>query len=461
MNRNRVLSVLFGSLMLASPSFAQKSGAKLLDVDRGYTSSEAFATAAGVIAGAALPEPEPYAPVLWEGRNATFRVLPYNQTAQTTVVRATDGVQHVGMQYFFNPNQGLDRSEAVLWDGSNLVSLHQAGWEGSDARAVFGGEQGGVVLTASGGVEATLWSGSAASARSLHPGGPDDLSAVTGMAAGVQVGGMDILSPERQYFSHALWWAGSAASAVDLHPSGARSSFALGTDGAQHAGYVIRDDVRGAAVWTGTVPAPVSLHPAGALESEARGVAAGTAVGYATGEDGIPRARAWRGSADAAIDLHAQLPTGFLYSFANGIDADGNVVGSAYEEATGSWRAVLWSVPVDAIRLSDFLAPLQGTGHEQEFLAGSVVPVKLHAKNAKGAPVKGLTITLSVFELGPSGDANAGAPGTKVLEATFLSDNGVYNYGLDTGKLRPGSRYRLVASEPSTVATRTTTLVVR
>jgi hypothetical protein len=456
-----VLSVLLGSLMLAAPSFAQKSSAKLLDVDRGYTSSEAFAVAGGVIAGGALPEPEPYAPALWEGRNATFRVLPYSGNAQTTIVRATDGVQHVGMQYFFDLPRGIDRSEAVLWEGSTLVSLHQSGWEASDARAVHGGEQGGVVLTATGGVEATLWSGTAASARSLHPGGFDDLSAITGMAAGVQVGGMDILSPERQYFSHALWWAGSAASVVDLHPAEARSSFLLGTDGAQHAGYVIRDGVRGAALWTGTTPAPVSLHAAGALESEARGVAAGTAVGYSIGEDGIPRARAWRGSADGAIDLHAQLPPGFLYSFANGIDGEGNVVGSAYEEATGYWRAVLWSVPVDAIRLSDFLAPLQGTGHEQEFLTGSVVPVKLHAKNAKGAPVKGLTITLSVFDLGPAPDGNAGTPGTKVLEATFLSDNGVYNYGLDTGLLTPGRRYRLVASEPSTVATRVTSLVVR
>jgi hypothetical protein len=58
----------------------------------------------------------------------------------------------------------------------------------------------------------------------------------------------------------------------------------------------------------------------------------------------VTHAALWSGSADSVLDLHALLPAGqFLNSYANGIDAAGNIVGSAFDNDLKS-HAILWRV---------------------------------------------------------------------------------------------------------------------
>jgi len=75
----------------------------------------------------------------------------------------------------------------------------------------------------------------------------------------------------------------------------------------------------------------VDLNPSGFTESEARGVSGGQQVGYGCGPvtgDQI-RALLWSGTAESYVDLHSWVPSGYGRSFAQGIDASGNIVGMA------------------------------------------------------------------------------------------------------------------------------------
>jgi hypothetical protein len=106
---------------------------------------------------------------------------------------------------------------------------------------------------------------------------------------------------------HALLWSGSVASYLDLNPDGFISSYAIGTNGTQQAGYV---------------------------------------SGSATG--GNTHALLWNGSRDGVIDLHQFLPASlinsFHESFATGIDSYGNIIGYVSREGSSypETRAVLW-----------------------------------------------------------------------------------------------------------------------
>jgi hypothetical protein len=91
----------------------------------------------------------------------------------------------------------------------------------------------------------------------------------------------------------------------------------------------------------------VDLRPSGFTSSEALGVSGGQQVGYGYGEItvGYDHALLWTGSADSVVDLHTFLPPEFTTSFAHGIDADGNIVGYAYDPATGGHAFLLQPVP--------------------------------------------------------------------------------------------------------------------
>jgi hypothetical protein len=135
--------------------------------------------------------------------------------------------------------------------------------------------------------------------------------------------------------------AAAAYIAIDLHPRGFIESRAFGISGGQQVGFGIDGSgVPHALLWTGSAASLVDLHPRGFEFSEARGVSGGQQVGF--GLDGGFHALLWTGSAASAVDLNAFLPPGFTEAEANGIDAEGNIVGLAFGPA--GFHAFLWTV---------------------------------------------------------------------------------------------------------------------
>ena len=147
--------------------------------------------------------------------------------------------------------------------------------------------------------------------------------------------------------THALLWAGAAQSAIDLHPDGCFASTAWGVSAGQQVGEVLlstSSDETHALLWTGSAESVVDLHPSGFVETHALAVAAGRQVGYGAGTVGF-HALLWSGTADSVVDLHLFLPAGYLASEAHGIDAAGNVIGSATPQACLNRcgpHAILW-----------------------------------------------------------------------------------------------------------------------
>ena len=262
---------------------------------------------------------------------------------------------------------------ALLWRGSasTLVDLHPIGFTASSGSATSGGVQVGYGRIGSG-MHALKWAGSASSVVDLHPIGFDSSEAVG--ISGDQIAGYGrtadvphallwtsrgVVDLHPRGFSgsralatdgskqvgegdgHALLWTGRADSVVDLHPVNRRGSYwftassvALGVSGDQQVGYattVLDFQTRFALLWTGTAESVVELNPYLFIESVALAVANGRQVGWGT--IGLPRTQThallWSGTADSAVDLHVFLPPGFQSSQATGIDASGNVIGTA------------------------------------------------------------------------------------------------------------------------------------
>lgn len=254
-----------------------------------------------------------------------------------------------------NQQVGLTRtvvqgpSRATLWTGTaaSAVNLHPGGFTTSEADGTDGVRQVGSAGTATS-THAMLWAGTAASVVDLHPAaGYTDTTAV-GIRDGQQVG-YGFLPSGR--VAHALLWTGSAGSVVDLHPAGFTSSSALGVGNGVQVGtgstappeYATNYH---ALMWTGTAASAVDLTPAGFATAQAFAADGPWQVGYAA--PGLPgyadeHAMLWRGSADSAIDLHALLPGGFVWSYASGIKGD-TVYGTALD-ATGFYHELVWTIP--------------------------------------------------------------------------------------------------------------------
>lgn len=276
----------------------------------------------------------------------------------------------------------LGTERALLWSGSasSLVNLHPDGFTASSGSATSGGVQIGFGRIA-GHTHALKWAGSASSVMDLHPTGFDSSEAVG--ISGDQVAGFGriadaphallwtsggVVDLHPRGFSgsralatdgskqvgegdgHALLWTGSANSFVDLHPYYVRSfvpsssiqytdpcplssSIAQGVSGDQQVGSgktACGWETRHALLWQGTAGSVVDLHPYGFWESVATAVANGRQVGWGSIVNPTNvHALLWTGTADSAVDLHMFLPREFVHSQANGIDASGNIIGTA------------------------------------------------------------------------------------------------------------------------------------
>jgi hypothetical protein len=268
---------------------------------------------------------------------------------------------------------------ALLWRGSasTVVDLHPYGWSRSRVYATSGGIQVGSAEYDDNRHHAFKWAGSASSAVDLDPANLLRYSDALGVSGDQIVGlggspehalmwtsrGLVDLHPNgyglsgawgtdgaqqvgngwsnADHKTHALLWTGSASSVVDLHPNQYCFSLAWGVSGGQQVGYGGCDPMgryygAHALLWTGSAQSVVDLHPSQFRDSLAQAVSAGRQVGWGTTADGSTHALLWNGTAESVVDLHAFLPAGFRNSQAHGIDASGNIIGSA------DGHAILW-----------------------------------------------------------------------------------------------------------------------
>jgi hypothetical protein len=202
---------------------------------------------------------------------------------------------------------------------------------------------------------ALLWCGTADSVVVLHPIGFRQ-SAVRDVWGNYQVGVFDTtqvgfasISAGVESESHALMWRGNADSVVDLHPIGYSDSSARDVWENTQVGWGIStaDLNLHALLWNGDADTVVDLHPIGFKHSVARAVAGPWQVGEGSGDTTEHREHAlvWDGTAGSVHDLHQYLVglgPAFHSSLANGVDINGNIVGTAI--APNGIFAVKWSL---------------------------------------------------------------------------------------------------------------------
>lgn len=334
--------------------------------------------------------------VLWSGGADGFTDLGLG-----TAGGVGDG-QQVGYSSF---------NHAALWSGTpeSFVDLNPTGWNTSAASGVGGGQQVGVANQQrvcgekKGGCgsgtytvfQPFLWTGSAASAVNLTPFG---LGFGAGRAYGTdgvqQVGvAYKVVGFGAYSTPNAMLWSGTAESAVNLNPPNSGESTAYAVAGGQQVGYAY--SFQHAMLWTGSAASAVDLHPAGYESSQARATNGVQQAGFgwfpSPAQVNRQHALVWSGSAASVVDLNQFMPLGFTQAAASGIDAAGNVVGSAtYVSANGtaSTHAVMW-VPSEA-------APnfSQGVGLSQSsVVAGDSVQATVTL--SQPAPAGGAVVNLA------------------------------------------------------------------
>jgi hypothetical protein len=188
----------------------------------------------------------------------------------------------------------------------------------------------------------------------LHPSGFTNSSAY-GISGSQQVGSG--FGSATGFELHALLWSGTASSAVDLNPSGFTNSAAYGISGSQQVGNGVPagGGIAHALLWSGTASSAVDLNPSGFDVSLGYGTSGSQQVGYGAGPatgDAF-HALLWSGTASSVVDLQSFLSSDYSYSVAQGIDANGNVIGYAHHIPTGQDHAILWTVVPERVVLGN------------------------------------------------------------------------------------------------------------
>ncbi len=252
--------------------------------------------------------------------------------------------QQVGYGYSY----AAATDHALLWGGSpdTAVDLHPQGFLFSAAYGVSGNRQVGSGYSLIWSNEhALLWSGSADTATDIHPAGFTHSHAA-------RISGRRIIgyASGADYMDHAILWPGEPGRFVDLNPEGFRLTQAFGIAGKNQGGLGYGPATGGyenhALLWAGTAESVVDLHPAGYVRSACWSISQKYQVGgiillTPKGEEG--HAAIWSGSASNFVDLHNLLPTNYDSSVGADVDADGVIVGNAYDGRTGRYHAIIWT----------------------------------------------------------------------------------------------------------------------
>ncbi|HLP85346.1 MAG TPA: hypothetical protein VK157_13435 [Phycisphaerales bacterium] len=236
---------------------------------------------------------------------------------------------------------------AARWSGTqaSFVSLHPLNAIESEALATNGSQQGGWAFVIGQGTRAALWNGSASSWIDLSPSIAGSECKVLGMSGSQQVGYVNLATSGALLAS---LWSGSSASWTNLNPSGSSGSMARAISGTQQVGYATTFDFsHSACVWSGSAGSWVDIgHLAtGSDLSDCLATDGITQVGLAR-IGGEERAFAWNYPTENVTDLHALLPSRFVYSNATGVWSDATttrVVGWAYDGENERTEAILWT----------------------------------------------------------------------------------------------------------------------
>ena len=281
--------------------------------------------------------------LIWNGSATNFTdVNPSEFQTSFSEITSIYGSQQVG-DASVTGSYG-SAYHAILWNGtaSSAIDLNPNGFSSSFAYGISGDQQVGYAYNSVDHTDhAFLWNGSAASAIDLNPSGFSEANA--NGTNGIQQVGSGFGTTAR----HALLWSGTAASCIDLNPSGYVQSEAYGIGGTQQVGWgliSITNFHHHALLWNGTSASYKDLNPSGFDYSEAKSTNGFQQVGYAGNGSNEPltgHAILWSGSATSAIDLQQFLPSNFIYSEANAIDSQGNIVGNALDN-TRRTHAILW-----------------------------------------------------------------------------------------------------------------------
>ena len=353
-----------------APAIAQVSGAQpqpgplyaVIDLNpttiRGVASSQALSIGGTTVAGFGTTAfgNNPTHALLWTGGAATAVDLTPNGFFGTEAL-FTSGSQQVGDGMTVGP---VNYTHALLWTGSasSAVDLTPTAlsWV-IDSTAVFtdGVHQLGSGSNLSGTTHALVWSGSGASAIDL---GPTNLPWIQQSQANTISGsqifgwgyGPNPTDPAKLQM-HALLWNGFLTGATDLTPTnltGITDSQILAAGGSQQVGWgsAGTSQYQHALLWTGRPDNVVDLQPDGFFSSVANASNGRQQVGWGDSEAaGGNHALLWTGTAGSVVDLTQFLPVKFVYSMATGIDAEGNIVGTAQDEL-GVEHAVVWHLPI-------------------------------------------------------------------------------------------------------------------
>jgi hypothetical protein len=285
--------------------------------------------------------------------HGAYTIIDLTPTASNATAGGIAGGQQVGTVLGAQVHAMLFRGTAA-----SAVDLHPAGFTFSAGTGTNGTIQAGQGRTSGGQLHALLWQGTAASVVDLNPFNTDE-SHVNDVTGNEQVGFFHIAETY-----HAVLWHGTSASAVDLNRADYTSSFANGTSGTQQVGTAYPQAEAGlphAVLWSGTASSAIDLRPSGYNESVGNDVAGNQQVGYAVPNgsvDNNAHAMLWNGTAASAVDLH---PAGF--SFSEALATDG-VHQLGYAGSGESFRAIIWNGTADSAVRLPLLSPYQSSWAE-------------------------------------------------------------------------------------------------
>lgn len=289
----------------------------------------------------------------------SFLDFPALNAPGNSFALATDGVNQVGYGVGAATNQ---RTVALRWSGAaETAEVLQPPFNYHDTKALgtCGGQAVGygvtVVLVNGRGTvrqvggpwHAVLWNAGSTVGVDLNNGA--EATVALDCDGGRQVGyggSMDVSGNVTN--TKAMMWFGSRNSFVWLHPNGYVSSQAVAISGINQVGHAVlqinKTTLNARAVlWSGTAASMVELPPPAGFVFNyfATGVANGRVVGYGVDTNtNQNHAIYWVSSAAPAVDLNQFLPAGLTGAVANGIDAGGRIVGTAFDGA--KQHAVIW-----------------------------------------------------------------------------------------------------------------------
>ena len=144
----------------------------------------------------------------------------------------------------------------------------------------------------------------------------------------------------------AVLWPNGSSAGVSLHPNSYDASGANSVDGNTQGGWGRISGWTRALIWRGTAASVVNLTPAQfewAVVTCVRGnTQVGTGFPFTTPDRA--QAIAWHGTANSWINLHFKLPYPFTFwsSYAEDIDANGNITGYVQSPDLTITRPVVW-----------------------------------------------------------------------------------------------------------------------